>query len=84
MAGLYIAIAVTTSIVVIELVIWAMVAKPPWDAIRRTALFAAYGIGATAAFFVFAAWVRNTPASALTLLGLCLVSYFVAEALDQI
>jgi hypothetical protein len=84
MDGLYIAAAFMAVYLAVAITIWAVTTKAPWRAIRDTALFGTYGIAAGVAFFVFAAWVQNTVVIATSLIGLCFVSYFVAEALNQV
>jgi hypothetical protein len=66
------------------LIIWMVAGKKSWRDVRGAAMFGAYGIAATAAFFAFAAWSKSTSAAAAVLLGLCVLSYVVAEAIDQL
>ncbi|RNJ48501.1 hypothetical protein [Methylocystis hirsuta] len=84
MGGLYVAFEWILAILMIELVIFAFVTKAHWQAIGKTALYMAFGLGATFAFFVVAAQVHDAGVSALVFVFILCLSYVVARKLDQI
>ncbi len=84
MGGLYVAIEWISAILVIELVIFAVVTKAHWHAIGKTALYMAFGLGATFVFFVVAAQFHDAVVTALVFVFILYLSYFVARKLDQI
>ena len=84
MEGLYVAIAWLGAILFGLLTIWAVTTKAPWRAIRNTALYMAFGLGATFAYFVLATQIYDPVALMAIFICLCVLSYVVAQVLEQI
>ena len=84
MEALLIAAGVLVAFIALKLVIWAVATRPGWSRIRDAALYAAFGIAATFAFFVIAGWFTDTFVTIVAFVVVLLLCFHVGKSLNQV
>lgn len=75
-----IAFAILAGIIAAEVLVWALATKAAWRAVKRTILFAGFGVCSILGFLLVASRVQDTRIIAGLFITLCILSLWMAEA----